>query len=1161
MLDMMVFFLFEVYSWLTLIILECLPLSRIQPGGRLRHTRDIYDYGYIYIINRFMTSFFLLQKYTSALLPTLSRVILPVPFLFLLAPSGPDLPLAPGLIHTSKATSLLSQRLVVLLLACAAVPSRAGSCAAADPNDAVADDDALTACLAASPLLLLDPPSSPGGAGYLLNSSGIVVSLNGSAIKTSSSTNDALAVITAGAGLVWPMVYSNSTIVGLTLYGLRIDGNRAARNATMQTLCSADAGARNDNYRTSNVLLPGFRWADAPTWRCWDPWSRFVANVSIRNCEILGSPCGAGVGISGRDFVIADNSVLSNGGDALHNAQRVAFPYADGLNLAVCANGTVERNIIQDATNMMIAVGPGPGCLVRNNILVQRATISQNGINVWPTNVGEAQPWWHPEPWNFAHSAIVGNSISVVRSPDGDVGLLSGIAIGGLAWAAYATEPDAGLVAANVIDGANVGLFVDGVCGGAVYGNEILSVFGSSSWASNCATPHAYTAADVKGTLLQSGFERIAFRQGPCEEDAEQPPVASTIDDAAFVSQTVNGLSNPVSLTIACGAEIALSLTFANSGSSAWQDMPAGLGVLAGAAPRAEPYYFSGTLRAPIGVMVEVAPGDAVVVNVSMSAPLTAGTYALQWQMVREPLAVFFGTPSIAVEVIVQCSGLTPAQQLQAVVDEAIAAGMPSVVAAAGVFSFGARNLEVNSAADFTLLAPSTGASTLVFAPGYGMLVQGCVRTTIAGFVIDYDPPCFTQGEIVNVTGSAGTPGSIDVHLDEGFPLPSAVWFASSETKLQFYADDAQRRRDPAQRAFQPVVAPPTEAAPGVWRFPALWQANYMPHAGQLATISPRANTSGFVIPDYYSGNALTVLNSSAVVVVNVSVLGSGNFGVLEWGGDGGHIFRHLTIARPRAHLLSTNCDGFHSFSCGHGALVEDASVSFTGDDLANFHNREGLVLYNSTAAASGFLVVDVGDIPSPLGPSAAPLRVMDDLRPGDTLRIFAPGGAGALLATVVVGTVARSVDGVALEAARALIVALGFEGRVNPAAVALFNVSGTAAGGTVLLAGSVVQFDRRASAGGALIRVTAEDLYDSCGRLQASGVTMLNSTCRRAYSGLTVVYDAAFLEGTRAIVGVAVDGNTFAAVGNPPAEDMQGVLVRDADAVVEESGNVVREK
>ena len=104
----------------------------------------------------------------------------------------------------------------------------------------------------------------------------------------------------------------------------------------------------------------------------------------------------------------------------------------------------------------------------------------------------------------------------------------------------------------------------------------------------------------------------------------------------------------------------------------------------------------------------------------------------------------------------------------------------------------------------------------------------------------------------------------------------------------------------------------------------------------------------------------------------------------------------------------------------------------------------------------------------------------------------------------------------------------------------------------------AVVQFDRRTSAGGALVRVQASDLYDSCGRLQASGVTMTNCSCRRAYSGLTVVFDAAFLEGTRAIAGVAIDGNIFAAVGDPAAANMSGIIVRDSDTGVEQSSNTV---
>ena len=75
-----------------------------------------------------------------------------------------------------------------------------------------------------------------------------------------------------------------------------------------------------------------------------------------------------------------------------------------------------------------------------------------------------------------------------------------------------------------------------------------------------------------------------------------------------------------------------------------------------------------------------------------------------------------------------------------------------------------------------------------------------------------------------------------------------------------------------------------------------------------------------------------------------------------------------------------------------------------------------------------------------------------------------------------------------------------------------------------------------------------ASDIYDSCGRLQSSGVQYLNSSCSRAYSGLTVVFDFPFLEGTRLIANVSVVNNTFAAVGYPPAQTMGEILTADPD-------------
>jgi hypothetical protein len=345
-----------------------------------------------------------------------------------------------------------------------------------------------------------------------------------------------------------------------------------------------------------------------------------------------------------------------------------------------------------------------------------------------------------------------------------------------------------------------------------------------------------------------------------------------------------------------------------------------------------------------------------------------------------------------------------------------------------------------------------------------------------------------------------------------------------------FYDAAGERRRVAGQAAFQParVVG---EVVPGVWRFAAVgagW-ASFTPSPGMLCTVSPRVNTSGFVIPDYYGGNALSVYGSASVAVRGVTLLGSGNFGVLEWGGEGAHTYEGLRIARAEGSLLSTNCDGFHSFACGKGGALVDSEVSFTGDDLVNFHNRVALLL-RSNAATGEVLLADVGDVVDHAG----------------TVRRALGAFVGTLRA---LGPLALEDDPDLLAEARALVATAIGAGRANPGAVAVWRGEVRVAGAAAPLAvGQALLFPRRASARGALRNVTATDVYDSCGRLQASGVEYEGCACARSYSGLSVQYDWAFLEGSRGLQNISVVGNAFAAVGDPPARNMSQVIHADPD-------------
>ncbi len=598
------------------------------------------------------------------------------------------------------------------------------------------------------------------------------------------------------------------------------------------------------------------------------------------------------------------------------------------------------------------------------------------------------------------------------------------------------------------------------------------------------------------------------------------------------------------------------------AGTSTWQDIAGGLGVKAGNVGSVG----DAEGRMTLGRGGVVSPGGTAQFSTTLAAPAAPGVGTLQFQMVNELIA-WFGERSPVVSVTTLCGvesveeAVQPprspsggiagrsaaAASLQQAVDTAIAAGDKSLTVAAGTYAFGVTNFEMNHATSFTLEAADLGAVVLQFYPGFGVLIQNCSATTLRGLIVDYDPPCFTQGRIVAVAPNPSA--SIDVALDAGFPPPSAPYFASSEIKLQFYAADAARRRVSGQPNFQPARVG-AAVAPGIWRFgaPSGLSSSFVPVRGMLVSVSPRLNTSG-----YYSGNAVSVLGSARCGLSDVTIYGSGNFALVEWGGPGGHTYTRVVIDRPRDHLLSSNCDGFHSFSFGTGGALVDSALSFSGDDVVNFHNREGYVLAAAASPAT-FVVLDVGDIPAPGG--GPPLRAMADLAPGGALSVWRAGAHGVLVARLRVASVAPVTEGATIDAARALCVALWGAGRVNPAAVGAWAITTSGAGR--LEAGDVVQFDARASANGTLLRVNASDVYDSCGRLQASGVAYVNSSCARAASGLTVVYDAAFAEGSRGLGGLVIEGNVFRAVGDPPAANMSGVLLTDPDAEVLVADNAV---
>jgi hypothetical protein len=127
---------------------------------------------------------------------------------------------------------------------------------------------------------------------------------------------------------------------------------------------------------------------------------------------------------------------------------------------------------------------------------------------------------------------------------------------------------------------------------------------------------------------------------------------------------------------------------------------------------------------------------------------------------------------------------------LQRALDAAIASGARSFsLNPKTTYNQGPSSL-VLTATNFTLFG---AGATLVFSPGYGVVVDRSSETTARDLTVAFDPPNFSQGVLVASNDST----TFDVKLDPGFLPPNSSIFSSVEYKLQFY--DPETKQRPAQ--------------------------------------------------------------------------------------------------------------------------------------------------------------------------------------------------------------------------------------------------------------------------------------------------------------------------------------------------------------------------
>ena len=143
----------------------------------------------------------------------------------------------------------------------------------------------------------------------------------------------------------------------------------------------------------------------------------------------------------------------------------------------------------------------------------------------------------------------------------------------------------------------------------------------------------------------------------------------------------------------------------------------------------------------------------------------------------RAGSAILLLAASLLPAVTQQAAAPTPSVDgatVQRDLEKAVAAGAAHFALPAGDLRFNKSSLTVVGARHMRIEGAGAGATTLWFAPGWGMRLVGCESVTVAGFAVDYDPLPYTQAKIVAIRNVSGGKATYDLEMAPRSPDFSA---------------------------------------------------------------------------------------------------------------------------------------------------------------------------------------------------------------------------------------------------------------------------------------------------------------------------------------------------------------------------------------------------
>jgi hypothetical protein len=409
-------------------------------------------------------------------------------------------------ISNMRRTQLRQLRNVFILAIAATVALTAraaeAACAGANPNDWNDDTAALQACLNNGDTIVLDP----GSPGYIVNGTdtgdpnvpgndrGLVISQAGTTITSSQAPTRA--TIIAGRDLFAHILRATpfGGVANITITYISFDGmvddvwedGPYRRHRAACTDPSPPERVPGVEYNPGNLHLES-------------------SNLTFTNNESKEALCGSGLGLYGT-FNVQNNYIAHNGRDKYVGTGE-GTPWSDGMTVLYCNGGYIAHNTLVDNTDIGIALGGGPNCVVELNTIAQFGKYAWAGLNVGNFDAG-------PDPGNHAGSSYRGNSIysGVIDR------LAMGILIGSHPWSTAKNVSNAGSVTGNTSHDNVINMVIDAAQAGDVSGNSMYNAAGSDGKGS-CTFSADYTVnTNDVGFTPQSGWVFLQYHNDSCSQ-------------------------------------------------------------------------------------------------------------------------------------------------------------------------------------------------------------------------------------------------------------------------------------------------------------------------------------------------------------------------------------------------------------------------------------------------------------------------------------------------------------------------------------------------------------------------------------------------------------------------------------------------------------------